>query len=99
MASNSRKRKYNKISDEQRNILERYYERGMTGAGILHAEAIKNASDEGRITIDQVKVSFVSDLSLYFSQACMDLPFFKLILGLSYTKGLQVQLFNNLFYA
>jgi hypothetical protein len=29
----------------------------------------------------------------------MDLPFFKLILGLSYTKGLQVQLFNNLFYA
>ena len=57
MASSSRKRKYNKITDQQRQILESFFQEGMTGAGVLHSEAIKKASEEAGLGLEQVKVS------------------------------------------
>ena len=57
MASSSRKRKYNKITDQPRQILERFFQEEMTGAGVLHSEAIKKASEEAGLGVEQVKVS------------------------------------------
>lgn len=49
-------KKYNLLSDVQRQILSKHYEEGMTGKGKAHLDTIKRASDEAGITIETVKV-------------------------------------------
>ena len=49
--------KRNRISDNQRDTLERFYGRGMVGVGLNYREMIENAVAETGLTTTQVKVN------------------------------------------
>ena len=51
-------RKYQRISDAQRDILRKSYDAGMVAVGAEHRQSINNAMEETGLSEDQVKVSF-----------------------------------------
>lgn len=47
------------ISDVQRGILERFYERGMVGTGTMYKEMVQNAATDTGLTKAQVQESTI----------------------------------------
>lgn len=55
-----RAQRYTLLTDVQRNILKRYFEKGMIGTGQQHQEQIARAAEEADLSKNQVGVGLSS---------------------------------------
>ena len=64
--------KRTRISDEQRGILERFFEGGMVGTGTLYKEMVLKASTDTGLTKAQVEVSLI--INIFVNLSCSFIP-------------------------